>query len=61
MKPAARVTAIFLTLVAFAHLIRITFGVSLVVGGHEVPVWTSVLAVLAPLALAFWLWAEQRG
>ena len=60
MKPASLITAMFLCVVALAHLLRLASGVEITVGGTIVPVWVSALGVLGPGALALWLWQEQR-
>ncbi len=60
MKPAARVAALFLILVAIAHVLRLVFQVDVTVGSLAIPMWASVLAVLGPGALAVWLWREQH-
>jgi hypothetical protein len=59
MRPAALLSALFLCLVAVAHLFRLLLGVELVVDGVVMPMWPSLLAVLGPGALAVWLWREQ--
>ncbi len=61
VKPAALLSGLFLLLIALAHLCRLVFNVSLMVGDDVVvPMWPSVVAVLVPAALAIWLWREQR-
>lgn len=60
MKPAALVATLFLSFVATGHLLRLVFQFQFSVGGTEIPMWASVIAVLGPGALAFWLWREQR-
>jgi hypothetical protein len=50
----------FLSLVALGHVLRLVFGVAVTVGSFAVPMWVSVLAVVGPGALAFWLWREQH-
>ena len=61
MKPAALLATLFLSLVAVLHVLRLVFQVEFIVGGSEIPMWASVLAVVGPVALAVWLWREQRG
>ena len=61
MKPASLITALFLCLVALAHLLRLASGVEITVGGTTMPVWFSGFGFLGPGALALWLWREQRG
>lgn len=60
MKPAAIVGIIFFSVIALLHLLRLIFGVAIIIGATEVPMWASVFAVIGPGALAAWLWHEQR-
>ena len=60
MKPAALVATLLLSVIAVLHLLRLIFQLQFIVGGTEIPMWASVLAVLGPGALAIWLWQEQR-
>ena len=61
MKPAAReVAALFLSVVAVLHVLRLIFQVPVTAGTVEIPMWASVFAVIATGALAVWLWKEQR-
>ncbi|MBI4474130.1 MAG: hypothetical protein HY646_15780 [Acidobacteria bacterium] len=60
MKPAAMLAILFMSIVAFLHLMRLALQLQFSVGGTEIPMWVSVFAVLVPGALAFWLWREQR-
>jgi hypothetical protein len=59
MKPALLVTLILLCVVVVGHLIRVVFQMELIVDGITIPQWPSVLAVVAVLALAVWLYREQ--
>ncbi len=61
MKPAAKVTTLFLGLLAVLHVARLLFQVEVVAGDLTIPMWDSVLAVLGAGALATWLWREQQG
>lgn len=60
MKPAALLSALFLALIAVAHLLRVALAVPITVGSLTIPMWLSVPAVIGPGALAIWLWKEQR-
>ena len=60
MKPAARVAALFLSAIAVLHILRVIFQVPVTAGKIEIPMWTSVAAVVAVSALAVWLWKERR-
>ncbi len=61
MKPAALVAAVFLSLVAVLHVLRLAFQVPVTAGGIEIPTWASVFGVVVPGALALGLWREQRS
>lgn len=60
MKPVSAIVAVLLLLVAVIHLIRIIFGVELVIGGTIIPMWTSLLGCIIPAVLAVLLWREGR-
>ena len=45
-KTYAQVTSIIFAIVALAHLARIVFGWDAVIGGWDVPMWVSWLAVV---------------
>jgi hypothetical protein len=47
------VSAIVFSLVALAHVARIVFGWSVVVGGWSVPMWLSWIALLVTGGLAY--------
>ena len=60
MKPAATVTLLFLCLVAILHVLRIIFGVEIIIGGATLAMWPSGFAAVALGSLALWFWREQR-
>jgi hypothetical protein len=60
MKPATTLTALFLAMVAAAHLLRLLLGVEVTVGGISIPWWVSVIACVLPVGLAIGLWWESR-
>lgn len=60
MKPASLISALFLGLVAVAHVIRLVLGVSVTVDGMGIPLWASLPAALLTGTLAFLLWRENR-
>jgi hypothetical protein len=59
-KPSTVVTVILLLLIALAHLLRLIYHTSVMVSTAMVPAWVSVLAIIIPIALAIWLWQENR-
>ena len=58
MKPIARLTTIFLTLVAVAQFFRLVFQVEVVAGGVRIPLWASAVACVVTGGLAILLWRE---
>ncbi len=60
MKPAALAAAIVFTAFAIVHLLRLLLQVEITIGGALVPMWASVVAVVVTLAIAVFLWREQR-
>ena len=58
MKPVARITTIFLALVAVAQFLRLLLRVEVVAGGVRIPLWAGALACLFTGALAILLWRE---
>jgi uncharacterized membrane protein len=60
-KPSTIVTVILLILIAIAHVLRLVFHTTVMVSATAVPAWVSVAAIIIPLALAYWLWLENRG
>jgi hypothetical protein len=51
-KPFTTVTVVVLAVVAIAHALRLIFGLSVTLGGAEIPMWVSVVALVVAAALA---------
>ena len=60
MKPAALLTTLLLCAIAVLHALRLIFQVQVTAGSVAIPMWASMVAVLAAAALALSLWREQR-
>jgi len=60
-KPATLLAAVIFALVAIAHLLRLIFGLTVVIAGWSVPMWFSILGFIIPAALALGLWRERGG
>jgi hypothetical protein len=60
MKPIARITMLFLALVALAQFLRLVLQVEVVAGGVRIPLWASALACVVTGGLAILLWREGR-
>lgn len=58
MKPVALIVVVILLLVAVLHLARMVFGVSVIIGGMAVPMWTSLIASVVSAGLGILLWRE---
>ncbi len=60
MKTGTLLAMIFLVVFAVFHLLRLLFGVTIVIGGTTVPLWASILAFLVSGILAVMLWREGK-
>jgi ribose/xylose/arabinose/galactoside ABC-type transport system permease subunit len=58
-RPASLVASIFLSIIALAQLCRLLFGITVVVGGVEIPFWPSAIAAIILASLAGWLGKER--
>ena len=61
MKPASLVATVLFSAVALLHLLRVIFGVPMVIGDWTVPIWASIGGIVVPAAVAYALWREGRG
>ena len=60
MKPTLLASIIF-AIIAVAHLLRLLFGLAVIVGTMDVPMWPSALVVLVFGGLSLMLWKETRA
>ncbi len=60
MKTGTLLAVIFLVVFSVLHLLRLLFGVTIVIGGTTVPLWASTLAFLVAGSLAVLLWREGK-
>ena len=60
MKPSVIITTIFLLLVSIVHLLRLVYQVKVTINTNELPMWMSVPACIVTLALALWLFTENK-
>lgn len=58
-RPASLVSALFLLLIALAHVLRLLAGVEIVANGYTLPMWVSVPAAVFLLCLSVWLFRER--
>lgn len=61
MKPFTMIAIVFLTLIAFGHLLRVIMGWEIVVNAIVLPMWPSVLVFLVFGGLTLGLWREAGG
>jgi hypothetical protein len=52
-KTFSMVAGVFFLLIALAHVLRITFGASIVIENTSIPMWASVIAVVVAGYLAY--------
>jgi hypothetical protein len=55
-----RVASVVFGLMAIAQLARIVIRPEVLVAGHPMPLWPSVLAFIILGGLSFWLWKLTR-
>jgi len=59
-KAALYTSGVFFAAGAVAHVVRLTTGYEIVVGGIVVPMWTSFPGALAATLLAIWMAVAAR-
>ena len=60
MKPFTTIAAVFFTIVAILHLLRLLQGWEIIVNGIQIPMWVSVFGCVIPAGLALILWREAH-
>jgi len=58
MKPVARISTLFLTLVAIAQFLRLVLQIEVVAGGVLIPLWARALACVFTGWLAHQIWRD---
>jgi H+/Cl- antiporter ClcA len=61
MKTGSLVAMIFVCAVGALHVVRLIFGISIVVGDVNIPQWASLLAVIGMGLIAGLLWRERAS
>ena len=51
-----RVAGIIFAIFALGHLLRLIKQAEVLVAGHQIPMWTSVVALIVAGGLSLWLW-----
>ena len=57
---ASLIAVVLFSLISLGHLLRLVFGVDVLVGGITVPRWVSVVGFIIPILLALALRKESR-
>ena len=60
MKPFTTLAAIVFALIALTHLYRLIWGLDIVVQGHALPQWVSIVGLVVTAVLAIMVWRESR-
>lgn len=56
-----RVASVIFGLMALGQLARLVIQPQVLVGGHEMPLWPSAVALVILGGLAFWMWQLSRA
>lgn len=57
-NPFTRIASVIFGVLAMVHLLRVVFGVSVIIGGFALPLWVSILGFLIPCGFSIMLWRE---
>ena len=60
-KPITLIVVVFLLLIAVMHLLRLFFGVEVIIAGAIIPQWASLFGCIVPGGLAIMLKRESVG
>jgi hypothetical protein len=55
-KRGLRVASIIFALFALGHVVRLFTKAEVTVGGNQIGIWVSVVALLIAAGLSLWLW-----
>lgn len=57
---AQKVASVVFLLVGLAHLSRLVFRFTLIIGDWAVPLWVNAAAAVIAMALSVWLWRNEK-
>jgi hypothetical protein len=60
MKPFSKIAIFIFALVTLLHILRLSFGWEVAIGGIMIPMWASLLGLLVAEGLAVMLWCEIK-
>jgi len=61
MKPFTGTASVIFGIIALLHLLRLMFGISIVIGDFKFPFWMSIVGLVATTTLCIGLWKEAKG
>jgi len=61
MKPFTRIASIVFALVCLGHITRLSFAWDITIQEVPVPMWVSVVGMVATAILSVMLWRESRS
>lgn len=60
MKTGTKLAIFVFVAVSAAHLLRLVFGVTVMIGEWNTPQWVSIAGVVVPGIIAWLLWRESE-
>ena len=61
MKPFTGTASVIFGIIALLHLLRLMFGISIVIGDLKFPFWMSIPGLVVTTTLCIGLWKEAKG
>lgn len=61
MKPFTTAAFVILLAAGLAHAWRIAAGFDVIIGGHAIPAWASIIAAVVAIAVALMMRREARS
>ena len=60
MKPFTRIASVIFGIIALLHLLRLIYGIGVVIGSFQFPMWISFGGFIATAVLSAGLWKEAN-
>jgi len=60
VKPFTTIAIAIFSLICLAHIVRLGYGLDIMIGGWAVPLWVSAPGAIVTGGLAFMLWKEMH-
>lgn len=58
MKPFTKIASVIFGVITLLHLLRLMFGIGIVIGSFQVPLWISAGGFIVTAVLSIGLWKE---